>query len=87
MNHLHPTLSSLNSTVCVLQFYSELLDVFAVICKDKKLSVDGKTFYQLTFAYKDAIGMTYPPLPFPAVFENTQIFRDFLLTKCNGNVK
>eukprot|EP00027_Filamoeba_sp_ATCC50430_P007625 CAMPEP_0168559500 /NCGR_PEP_ID=MMETSP0413-20121227/10558_1 /TAXON_ID=136452 /ORGANISM="Filamoeba nolandi, Strain NC-AS-23-1" /LENGTH=959 /DNA_ID=CAMNT_0008590735 /DNA_START=92 /DNA_END=2971 /DNA_ORIENTATION=- len=60
---------------------SEFNHVFAVVCKDKKLSVDGKTFYQVTFAYKDAIGMTYPPLPFPAVFENTQIFRDFLLTK------
>jgi len=59
---------------------SEFNHVFAVISKVNAPS-NSPTKYKLSFAYKGGVGIAQPLLPSPSIFEKSDIFRDFLLTK------
>jgi hypothetical protein len=60
--------------------YFDILDIFVVIQRDMRYK--DKTYYKLAIANKTGVLPYGPYLHSPPVYEKTEQFRDFLLTKC-----
>eukprot|EP01102_Stenamoeba_stenopodia_P011158 TRINITY_DN3415_c0_g2_i1.p1 TRINITY_DN3415_c0_g2~~TRINITY_DN3415_c0_g2_i1.p1 ORF type:complete len:478 (-),score=87.64 TRINITY_DN3415_c0_g2_i1:136-1569(-) len=58
---------------------SEFNHIFIVVQLDHKEG--DKTFYKVQIASKDGVHSYEPTLPYPAVFEKNDRFKDFILTK------
>lgn len=65
----------------VSTFVSEMNHVFIVVHKCKEVHDTAATRYLVNFASKGGVHSFAPQLPYPPVFEKTNVFRRFLLTK------
>jgi len=60
----------------------DFTDIFAVITEvDKALTESDKTHYKIAIANKEGLPCYGPSIPYPAIFERNDAFKEFLFTK------